>query len=70
MLPTDYVFQHCVAELSNCSKNAKCDQCKKEMKSLDEIDKETISRIEEIKSRLHTIGWSVYKIEKSAGPSR
>ena len=39
MLPTDYVLLHCIAELSTCSKNAKCNECKKEMKSLDEIDK-------------------------------
>lgn len=36
---TDYVARACVVESPTCSLSSKCDECKKEIEDLDEIDK-------------------------------
>lgn len=38
MLPTDYVARACIVNDKNCRLTYKCNECKKEMKSLNEID--------------------------------
>jgi hypothetical protein len=55
MKPTDYVARACVADISGCTVIQKCDECKKEIVKLVELDEmfvDYFKRLEYLKKKL------------------
>ena len=55
MKPTDYVARACVVDLSGCTVIQKCDECKKEIVKLVEMDEmfvEYFKRLEFLKQEM------------------
>ena len=53
MLPTDWVFRHCVSkDRVKCSMKARCPECKKEIEDIINIDEVLNKRIAELENFL------------------
>jgi hypothetical protein len=52
MLPTDYVARACVVSDLLCTLACKCEECKKEMKSLSEVDEMFAKVITDLEAKL------------------
>ena len=58
MKPTDYVARACVVDLSGCTVIQKCDECKKEIVKLVEIDDmfvDYFKRLEFLKQEMDSV---------------
>ena len=72
VLPTDAVLRNCVDNNNKCSLSNKCDVCKAEIKSLNEIDEFFDKRLEQLFEKFgkledfsRTFGQTQPKIEQS-----